>query len=67
MEELAELKQRLHRALDALGGMYTQYTLGEFGHDFMSAGEIAQLVLAAEGLLDDDANYTGLPLPENFN
>jgi len=61
-----ELKKRLYRALDALGGMYMQYTPGEFGHDFMSAGETAQDLLGKEGLLDGAANYTGLPLPENF-
>lgn len=46
--------------------MYMQYTPGEFGHDFMSAGETAQDLLGKEGLLDGAANYTGLPLPENF-
>jgi len=65
-DELTELKQRLHRALDALGGMYMQYTSGMFGHDFMSAGEEAQDVLMEENLLDNDYNFTGLPSSENF-
>lgn len=61
-----ELKQRLYRALDALGGMYMQYTPGNYGHDFMSAGEEAQDVLLFEKLLDNDYNFTSLPSPENF-
>lgn len=56
-----DLKQRLYRALDALGGMYMQYTPGNYGHDFMSAGEEAQDVLGAEKLLDNDNNFIGMP------
>jgi hypothetical protein len=52
----ADRGKRLHRALGDLAGMYNQYTPGEFGHDFMSAGEDAQDALEAEGLLDAQAN-----------
>ena len=65
-DELTELKRRLYLALDALGGMYCQYTPGTFGHDFMSAGEDAQDVLLFEKLLDNDYNFIGLPSPESF-
>lgn len=57
----AEVKQRLYRALNALGMMYQQYTPGAFGHDFMSAGEDAQDVLLFEKLLDNDYNFIGMP------
>ena len=65
-DEVAALKQRLYLALNALGMMYQQYSPGQFGHDYMSAGETAQDLLDYESLLDTDDNYTGLPLPENF-
>lgn len=59
--QVRELQERLHRALDALGGMYCQYTPGTFGHDFMSAGEDAQDVLLFECLLDKEDNFIGMP------
>lgn len=59
------LNKRLHEALDALGGMYCQYTPGKFGHDWMSAGEDAQDVLGFEHLLDEEYNFIGIgPAPE---
>ncbi len=52
----ADRGKRLYRALSDLAGMYNQYTPGEFGHDFMSAGEDAQDALDSEGLLDAKSN-----------